>query len=446
MLIRTEGSSFRLGHTALQLDSEAQDPVLALWFSDLSAIPRMIKEPEFLRKVAERLDAAIEPSVLGNVLQAFVYSAEGGEVLELNDTGSGEEGFDSGIELKAEEYRVRGARSKFVQFLALGPEPQVAQQRAEALVNVFLEEGRRKLAGDVVTRRRILEQLEARLEARFKARTKRLATLPKASTDPTGVELRAKALRAAQIKLQGEIAELRHQTLSEVDVPPSRPAEGEGTDDFEQQVRERALELAVEQKVFRPESQQYQRLEGVVERLEQVQQRRLQVEQEAREADRMCRLEALERLLEEVHRELESLQAQSLTRAESSERDRLEHEVAGLRGELDRVRSQLFFVNLEEKRALEKGSLVLIEEPHRGLPFGAVATTRQGEKGFLPGLVMASLLATFLIVTLWEHLFLQRNFLTRVERFLELPVLAVVPVRPAEQTRLWDTWKANWND
>ena len=435
VLVRSNEAAIRLTRGTVLRPDEDEDPVLGAWFADLGSIRRLVKRDTFLEKVSERLGGEFSVKKLKNRIQAFprqmVSDASIFEAL-----GGAEDLFFQELEEKDTTRR----RTRWIQFSAVAQDPKASQRIVSATLEVFLEEARQRLAGDAIERRRDFEELKSRLTRRLDQTRRKLEKALKdtepENRDPDSVRFRLQMLlqdRGRRLtELEKARSELQRQlparTVPSVSVLESR----------RQTLAARLEELKTK---FNPGSRKLVQAQESLDALERVVESGVDLYTSTYHSGLEVKMKGLKSAIKSLDDEIKILENSLPNQLERRELNSLRKEVLRLESTLGSVEVKIFKLKLEERRSLEKGSLMIIKEPESGTRL-SYRRSSDPARGSLPGLAVCSLVLTFVILTLWEFLFLRETLTARVEQYLECPVLGVVPPRRRELRRKWERWKA----
>ena len=443
VMVRPNSKPIYLGLGKMLYRGDSLSVLFDKWFQEVGSIRRVINADEFLERVCARLDNGDTPQTLRGVIQAFPLSVDrsmGQTLLEASLDSSVEDVYaDAETDQDMLVYALKN-RARVVSFSGIGSTPIESKARTEAVVEEFLDEARRLLAGTKVEKRRALESLLEDLRSRQKARAQALVNLYKDARFTRGrlslAQIEIDRLRRVRGRLRENLESLRF--LRRSPIPFS-------SHELETRARELQFELAGLTELYLPDSERVRRTKKLLESVADLADRSVKYSRDSYVASQKRRFDAKKKELAD----LESI-LRPLVDAFPGERERykiasLEREVLSLDRQVVDTEVDLFNAKLDERRALEQGSLVVLLEPQEGVRVKRRRFTfrmKRVDKGFIPGVFLFSLLATFVFLTIWEFLFLGNRFLDGVESNLDIPVLGVFPPRSLATSRKWDAWKA----
>lgn len=435
VLVKANEAPIRIAPDTVIRPDEGDDPVLASWFVDLGSIRRLIKQESFLVRVSERLKGELSPKELKRSVQAFPTQVES-DVAIFEALGESEDEFFEELERSEEVH----SQVRWIQFSAVAKRPDTSRRVVGATLEVFLEDCRHHLAGDALQRRREYEELQDKLERRLKLARRRFekmfADVAPHERDPDSVRFRLQILLKERGRMRAELESLKTEVRREIPakvIPSVSKVEAR-----RQAAATRVAELEAK---FMPGSRQLEEAQKSLRDLEALAEQGRGLYQQVYRSGLSARAQGLTESLRALDAEIETLSRSLPQLGEQRQLNALRLEIDKLEGTLATLDLKIFKLKLEERRSLEKGSLVLVKEPEEGHRL----TSRRkldGERGSILGLVVGSVVLTFVVLMVWEFLFLRETFTGKVEQYLGMAVLATVPPRSRRQRRRWERWKS----
>lgn len=424
-----------------------------MWFQDFDSVRKILAEEKFLKKVIARMPASTGLNVEQLKSKIFAYPSSLNtqtlsELFEMNaqELSSGsQEGAVEEFE-DSEDERKRRYSLQLITITVSGTSPEESEHLAQIVIDEFLKETRRQAAHEYSQKCRTLEELRDRALQQL-AKVSQLLKQKAGGISPeerldlqVSLGRQLNSLQGRMAAIQGDLAARLPETQvkKKKRLQPDQAKTGvDATLDSKlSALRSRYL---AEQAIYQPDSQTLKSTESLLQTLEQlqlettekhdaVQEQRYAIFEKAAQAE-IARLQSeIQDIVQVLGDPKENYEASKLRRTQEY------WENAAVA-----IGPQLYQARLEERQALARGSLVVIQKPFLGFSSSATRQVTPWGVGFLAFLPVAGFVGLTLSFVVDQ--FHRRRKLEYQLSQLNLPVWGRVATLPSATSQSWNEVK-----
>jgi hypothetical protein len=424
-----------------------------MWFQDFDSVRKILTEEKFLKKVLARTPASAGLNVEMLKTKIFAYPSSLNtetlsELFEMNAQEISGRSQEGGVEeFQESESEVNKRFSlQLITITVSGSSPEESEQLAKSVIDEFLKETRRQSAQEYSRKCKTLEELRDRASQQLA----KVSLLLKQNAGGISPEQRldlqvslGRQLNSLQGRLAGLQGELAARLPDTQLVKKKRQGPGvakAGVDAaVENKVTALRARLLAEQAIYQPDSQTIRTTESLLQNLEQLQLDSTQ----KRDAIQDLKYAIFEKA---AKAEIARLQSEILDIVQVLGDPKENYEASKLRRTQDywenaamAIGPQLYQARLEERQALARGSLVVIQKPFLGFSSSAARQVTPWTVGFVAFLPIAGFVGVTLCL-LVDQFHRRRKLEYQLSR-LHLPVWGRVATLPSATSQSWNEVK-----
>lgn len=404
------------------------------WFQDFDSVRAILLEKSFLEKISSRMgkgNAPVTPEELR--IRVFAYPSainisDAANFLELESTPDNQDELED-FEKSQEELRKRRAL-QMINLTISGPTPESSQELARIIVEEFLEEMKNRAAKDSISRRVALEDLAKRTQGQ-------ILRLKNALKKSHG-KLSAAELLDLQESFQDEVQRLdnaRAQLLASIHAPEPLVGNANPGSVVDPRLATARLDVAAGSRIYQTDSQNLRPYVEHLKAMEKLRDRLGQDFERARQVQNNSIRRSKEQEAGRLANEIEKLESLLGGREEMKDIVKLDFALHHWEENYLALIPQLFRARLEERQALEQGSLVLTQKPLPGIVSAAVAESTQALVATLAFIPIVSCFSVVLALFL-DYFHRSRAVASQLES-LGIPILGIIYTFPREESQPW---------